>query len=76
MSEQKEVRFGDRITALFGILIGAVMALGATYLVLVYGSALGVGLQATIIIIAIAAGGLISLTSAFFGLLMPNKGND
>ena len=75
MSEQKEVRFGDRAIALFGILVGAVIAIGPTYLMLAYGSALGVGLQATIIIIAVLAGSLISLTAAFFGLVMPNKGN-
>lgn len=73
MGEENETRFGGRTISLFGMLVGLVIAVGLPYLVLVYGSALGVGVQATIMIIAVLVGGLISITAAFFGLVMPNK---
>jgi len=73
MSDESGVRFGGKIIALFGMLAGMVIALGLPFMILVYGSALGVGVETTIIIIAVLVGGLISLTAAFFGLVMPNK---
>jgi hypothetical protein len=59
--------------AVAGTLSGVAIALGGTWLVLAYGPALSLGttLTTTLVIIALAMGGGVSVVAAFFGLVMP-----
>lgn len=57
--------------AVAGTCSGVVLALGGVWLVLAYGQSLGTTLITTLVIIALAVGGGVSIVSAFFGLVMP-----
>ena len=59
--------------AVAGTLSGMAIAIGGTWLVLAYGPALNLGtsLLCTLVIVALGLGCLVSLTAAFFGLVMP-----
>ena len=57
--------------AVAGALSGVAIALGGTWMVLAYGQGLGTVLCTTLVIVALAVGGGVSLVAAFFGLVMP-----
>ena len=73
-SGQPELNFGgSSAVAVAGTLSGVALAIGGTWLVLAYGPALNLGtpLLCTLVIVALSLGCLVSLTAAFFGLVMP-----
>ena len=61
---------GGSIAAV-GALSGVAIALGGPWVLLAYGQVLGTPILTGLIIGALAMGGLISLVSAFFGLVIP-----
>lgn len=68
----ESVRFAGPRLAVVGVLAGVAIALGLPWIVLTYGQALGPGVLTLIIIAALVIGGLIALTAAFFGAVMPS----
>jgi len=71
--EEPAVTFGNGNPAsAFGILGGVAIALGVPWIILSQGQCLGVPAQLGISIAGLALGSLVSLTSAFFGLVMPS----
>jgi hypothetical protein len=73
-NSRKDVEFkkGGAGIAVAGILGGVLFGLGATWIVLSQGAALGPKVQTTLVIVALALGGVAVLTSAFFGLVIPH----
>ncbi len=68
------VLFGEgNHIAVTGIVGGVVLALGFSWIVLAYGQALGSTLLVIFVLSGLIAGGLVALTSAFFGLVMPRQ---
>jgi len=68
----KDVEFNNAGgVAVAGILGGVVLGLGASYLALAYGAVLGPKIQTIMVIVGLSLGGLVALTSAFFGLVIP-----
>jgi hypothetical protein len=68
------VVFGaEKEIAMTGIAGGVVLALGIPWIVLAYGQALGVTLTVIFVLSGLILGGLVTLTSAFFGLVMPKQ---
>lgn len=57
--------------AVTGIIGGVVLALGFPWIVLAYGQALGPTLIVVFVLSGLVLGGVVALTSAFFGLVMP-----
>jgi len=59
--------------AVAGTLSGVAIAIGGTWLVLAYGPALNLGtnILCALVVVALGLGCLVSLTAAFFGLVMP-----
>lgn len=75
MSQQGQhdlVRFNTTGTAIAGALAGVAIALGFPWVILVHGQVLGAHVQVILVWVGIAVGGTISLTSAFFGLVLPS----
>jgi len=69
---RKDVEFNNAGgVAVAGILGGVVLGLGASYLALAYGAVLGPKIQTIMVIVGLSLGGLVALTSAFFGLVIP-----
>jgi hypothetical protein len=69
---RKDVEFSNAgCVAVAGILGGVVLGLGASYLALAYGAVLGPKIQTVMVIVGLGLGGLVALTSAFFGLVVP-----
>lgn len=69
---RKDVEFSNAgCVAVAGILGGVVLGLGASYLALAYGAVLGPKIQTVMVIVGLGLGGLVALTSAFFGLVIP-----
>jgi hypothetical protein len=64
---------GGTAIAVVGILGGVGIALGFPWIVLAYGQALGPKYLMVFVIAALITGGLVALTSAFFGLVMPRS---
>ena len=68
------VSFGEgNYIAVTGIIGGVILALGFPWIVLAYGQALGATLLVVFILSGLVMGGLVALTSAFFGLVMPRQ---
>ncbi len=68
------VLFGEgNHIAVTGIIGGVVLALGFPWITLAYGQALGPTLLVIFILSGLVMGGLVALTSAFFGLVMPRQ---
>ncbi|GEM_PF-5829773 len=57
--------------AVAGVLAGVGLALGGLWISLAYGQVLGHVIQTVAALTALALGGLVSLTAAFFGLVIP-----
>ncbi len=64
---------GGSAIAVTGIIGGVVLALGFPLVVLAFGQSLGSTLLVVFVISGLVVGGLIALTSAFFGLVMPRE---
>ncbi len=62
---------GGGAVATMGVFSGMAIAIGVPWVLLAFGQSLGSGPLVTLIVIALASGGLVALTSAFFGLVMP-----
>ena len=70
----QQVQFANSsCIAVTGIIGGVVLALGFPWMILAYGQALGPKLTVTFVIAGLVVGGLVTLTSAFFGLVMPRS---
>ena len=70
--DQSGVSFGaGNLVAAVGTLSGMAIALGVPWVLLANGQSLGSPVLTTLIIVALCVGGLVSLTSAFFGLVIP-----
>ncbi len=74
MSKSK-IQFSTGFSFL-GLLAGIAITLGLPYIILVYGKHLSEGIQVILIIMALIGGGLITLTAAFFGIVIPKKLED
>jgi len=72
-NEEKKISFGNGIAAAAGVMGGILFATGVPYVILVYGQILGDIMIRVIVAGAVIGGGVIILTSAFFGLVMPNN---
>lgn len=69
---RKDVEFNNAGgVAVAGILGGVVFGLGAAYIALAHGEVLGPKIQTVMVIVGLSLGGLVALTSAFFGLVIP-----
>lgn len=64
---------GGGSVAMVGALSGVAIALGGPAVVLGMGQSLGPVVLTTLVVIALSAGALVALTSAFFGLVIPSK---
>ena len=73
--QEQPVRFAlDRAAiSVSGVFGGVLMAMGVPWIVLAFGQTLGHGVLTTLCILAIVLGGTVSLTAAFFGLVMPSQ---
>jgi hypothetical protein len=70
--EPQGINFGESIpVAALGTLSGVAIAIVVPWLLLTYGQSLGVYVLTGLIILALCIGGLVSLVSAFFGLVIP-----
>ncbi len=68
------VSFGEgNFIAVTGIIGGVVLALGFSWITMAYGQALGPKLIVLFVLSGLILGGLVALTSAFFGLVMPRQ---
>jgi hypothetical protein len=68
------VAFGDGSKiAITGIIGGVILAIGFPTVVLVYGQALGPTFLMIFVLSGLAIGGLVALTAAFFGLVLPRQ---
>jgi hypothetical protein len=65
-----EVHF-QRWVSLVGVLGGVGIALGLPYIVLAFGGDLSSGAKVALVILGLAAGGLIALVSAVVGIAIP-----
>lgn len=65
-----EVHF-QRWVSLVGVLGGVSIALGLPYIVLAFGGDLSSGAKVALVILGLAAGGLIALVSAVVGIAIP-----
>lgn len=73
-NNQNVVSFGkSSIVSVAGIIGGTVLAICIPWIVLTHGDVLGQKVNTILVIGSILIGGLVMLTSAFFGLVMPNK---
>lgn len=77
MNEKEKdcVEFCNRTSAIPGAISGAVIAIGVPAVTLVLGKSLGPSVQLVVILVGVAIGGLIALTSTFFSLVIPSKVN-
>jgi hypothetical protein len=64
---------GGGHVAAVGALSGMAIAIGVPWVLLANGQSLGAPVLTTLIIVALCAGGLVSLVSAFFGLVIPRR---
>ncbi|TAL32701.1 MAG: hypothetical protein EPN93_15455 [Spirochaetes bacterium] len=70
----KGINFGGGgATSVAGIIGGVVFATGVPFVILNFGGVLSPAMVTGIVIGSIAIGGLVVLTSAFFGLVMPSN---
>jgi hypothetical protein len=68
------VLFGEgTLIAVTGIIGGVALALGFPWVVLAHGQGLGSTLLVVFVLGGLLLGGLVALTSAFFGLVMPRQ---
>jgi hypothetical protein len=74
-NENECVEFGNKMSAMPGAISGAAIAIGVPIVTLTLGKELGSSIQLTIILVGVAVGGLIALTSTFFSLVIPSKVN-
>jgi len=56
-----------------GVIGGVAIALGLPWILLVHGAQLNTAARIVLIFLAVIGGGLITLASAFFGLVLPAK---
>ena len=66
---------GGSAIAVTGIIGGVVLALGFPTVVLVFGQSLGPTLLVVFVLSGLVMGGLVALTAAFFGLVIPRQVN-
>jgi hypothetical protein len=71
--QQEVVRFSTTGAAVAGALAGVAIAIGVPWVILAFGQVLGAHTQLILVWVGVIMGGLISLTSAFFGLVMPSQ---
>ena len=64
---------GGGHVAAVGALSGMAIAIGVPWVLLANGQSLGAPVLTTLIIVALCVGGLVSLVSAFFGLVIPRR---
>ena len=64
---------GGSLIAVTGILGGVGLAIGFPWIVLAYGQALGPKLLVIFVLAGLLMGGLVALTAAFFGLVIPRE---
>jgi hypothetical protein len=64
---------GGGATSVAGIIGGVIFATGVPFVILKFGEVLSPAMVTGIVIGSIAIGGLVALTSAFFGLVMPSN---
>jgi hypothetical protein len=67
---------GSRQLAILGLLSGAAIAIIVPWMTFRYADRLSPNQQLIIVIIAISIGGLVALTAAFFGTVMPMSVRD
>lgn len=69
-----EVSFGSGgHTGAIGVLGGVAIAIGVPWVLLSQGQALGSNALLALVVTAVVCGAAVSLVSAFFGLVMPNR---
>ncbi len=68
-----EVRFNTTGASIAGSLSGAAIAIGAPWVLLRYGTVLPGSTLTILVSVAVGAGALITLASAFFGLVLPSQ---
>jgi hypothetical protein len=71
-SNQADIRFGSGMVAVAGVLGGLGIALGGPAVLLSLGQSLGQVVLVILVVLSLAAGALVCLVSAFFGLVIPN----
>lgn len=59
--------------AVAGCFSGAAIAIGVPWVLLAHGAALDGSTRTILVWVGVCLGGLVSLTSAFFGLVMPSQ---
>lgn len=74
--KSETVRFNGAPVAVMGILGGVAMATLVPLVILKYGQILGQATNVGLVIGAVSAGALISLTAAFFGVVIPTQVKD
>ena len=74
--KEQVVRFANQAASISGVVGGVIIALGVPWIILSYGQVLGQTVQTGLVIGSIALGGLITLASAFFGVVIPSHVND
>jgi hypothetical protein len=70
-NENTEIRFGNGAISAVGALAGLGIAVGVPWVVLEHAQLLNQAIMTGIVIAALLIGGVISLVSAFFGLVIP-----
>lgn len=74
--EENGVRFGGHaVPGIAGVIGGVVFAIGVPWVLLSHGQVLGATVLTWLVSGAVAGGCLISLTAAFFSLVMPSSVN-
>ena len=68
-----EVKFSGGAASVAGVFGGVAIAIGVLWAVLPYAQALGDTILTIVVLTGVIGGVLISLTSAFFGLVMPHS---
>ncbi len=62
---------GKGLISATGALAGLGIAVGTPWVLLEFGQSLGPHVLTVLVVVALAAGGLVSLTAVFFGLVIP-----
>ncbi len=73
MSNNGVVKFAGGTFRVLGLIGGLIFAIGVPFVVLKYGQILGQAFSITIVIGAVIIGGIVILTTIFFGLVMPSS---
>ncbi len=73
MGQHEMVRFSATGASVSGALAGAAIAIGVPWVLLTHGQALGSSTQTLLVWVAVVMGGVTTMMSAFFGLVMPSQ---